>query len=283
MKKLLLLVILFIILNCKYSKLFYDIDPPEILFTSFIDNSNFLIQFNEPIKYLEIYTNKKNLLLNNTFPKANIFLNSDLLEKYQKNDILIKTTDTSNNSKEIKILNIFNNPDPAILSINEIRLKYTKKVDQMISFKVEKDGNLAGIQLNILNKNNKKIVTFENCQVKKNEILKINFIYNKEMKNSNESINFSKNRVIDFVHNKRLSQSNSLILITDYKNTLLDYILYYDSKKKDINELKNNKTFNQYISILKKYNIEKPIYTDIQGNTSKKTILKSQNRYIVKN
>ncbi|HOJ63097.1 MAG TPA: hypothetical protein PLE45_01640 [Spirochaetota bacterium] len=279
MKKLLLLILLFIIFSC-YSASFYDITPPEIIFTTFLEK-DFLIQFNEPVKYLEIYTNQKRLEFINAFPKANIFLNSDMLEKYKPNNIIVKSVDTFNNKGEKEILNVFNNPDPAILSINEIRLKYTKKLNQMISFRVEKEGNLAGLQLNIFIRDKKETITFESCNVRNNEILKINFLYNKDITNR-DTIDFSKSRVVNFEFNKRLSQGSSLIFVVDHKNMLLDYILYYDSKKNSLQELKNKKTFNNYLSLLKKYNITEVCYTDIVGNTSKKTIFKDKNRYLVK-
>ena len=222
MKKLLLLILLFIIFSC-YSASFYDITPPEIIFTTFLEK-DFLIQFNEPVKYLEIYTNQKRLEFINAFPKANIFLNSDMLEKYKPNNIIVKSIDTFNNKGEKEILNVFNNPDPAILSINEIRLKYTKKLNQMISFRVEKEGNLAGLQLNIFIRDKKETITFESCNVRNNEILKINFLYNKDITNR-DTIDFSKSRVVNFEFNKRLSQGSSLIFVVDHKNMLLDYIL----------------------------------------------------------
>jgi len=267
-------------INCNNKIPFYDIDPPEVIFYCFI-NDNFLIQFNEPIESLELILNQKTLFLKNLFPKANIFLTTNIFEKYTKNDLIIKPKDTSGNLSNIELTNIVNNPAPAFLSIKEIRLKYTKKLNQMITFNVEKEGNLAGFKLIIFFNNKREILTFEKSYVNKNENLTLNFLYNKEVENKN-IINFSKSRNIQVTLNKHISQTNSLILITDYNNMLMDYILYYDSNKKSLDKLKNSKNFKTYLDTLNKYNVEQISYFDITGNTSKKTIVKFKNNYIVK-
>jgi hypothetical protein len=239
-----------------------DIDNPELNFVS-IQNNNILFQFNEPITSAVFFINgsfkEKEIKIFNKFPVSNIYLSGT----YFSNDIKIsklkvEAIDSSGN----KLTSIINSPvlnlNPADIKIKEVLLKYSKKKNQQICLKADKSGNLAGYSLVIFNSKSKIIIPFEYNSINLEDELAINFDLIKNA-GSNYSLNFNKKQEKIVISN-RLSIISSLIMLLNNKDEVVDYLLYYNSKKHSLAYYNSDRNFMNYKNELIQRKIEpKPV------------------------
>ena len=278
-----MLLLLMTLISCKQEYNFYDVDGPALDFYTFIGD-DILFQFNEPVSSIKYVLKKNNqqkeLHLNNIFPVANVQIASNFFNKKQKGILQIEAIDTSDNKSLIKMPAPIINIHPAILQIEEVRLKYSKNKKQKIVLKAITSGNTAGYHLILFIRNKKTKVPFLFEHVTKGEKLEICIENLKEKKESNYEIGFSKKN-INLYFKYRLSQTASLFFILNNKDHVLDYFMYYNSKKHPFEYYEGKKYFNKLKNELIVYNIQ-PILFDIAGTTTKKTICKVREKFIIK-
>lgn len=277
-KFLYLVSICFLISSCYKDRSFYDLNCAGFNFYTVI-GKNVCFQFNEPLKKLIVFFDDgRSIVIDNKFPKANFFINCDLFRE-KAGRIRFATTDTSDNKSDIEINASLINTNPALIEISDIRFKYSKKKNQNITLRALSNGSLIGFCLVIFFRNQKIVLPIKDENVSTNDKLIIN-INKDEKSSSNKEIEF-KNKSVSLFFKNRLGQSNGLIYIMDNNNKILDFILYYDSKKCDLTKLKLRNPFKRYISEIEK-NSGSIVITDIKGNTLKKSVIKRGKNFVIK-
>ena len=278
MKKLFLFFL--ILVSCKQKIPFYDLEGP--IFNFFIAKADkTLFQFNEPLSLLKFFIKEnpqENFIFKPKFCKANFLVDSSHFVEKEGQTLVIEAYDTSKNCSLIEIPVPIVNTNPAFLNIKEFQLKYSKKKNQFLILKSCGSGNTSGFSLVFFIKNKKVEVPFKKEDIKNNDELKINFGVQENVES--QEISFSKKNITIY-QKGRLPQTNSFIYIKDNNGQIIDYILYYNSKNKNFEKYKQSKNAKQYIYELKTSNIE-AVFTDINGNSSKKTIIKSGNKFVIK-
>jgi hypothetical protein len=268
-------------MSCRlnYPKI-YDIQGPVLNFYQFVDDK-IIFQFNEPVSNIEFIPEfnpcNKKLYLKNIFPKANCILS----ESFFKNTTIssIKTMDTSGNESNIKITPLAINENPAFIEFDEIQLKYSKKTKQSIILKVSKQGSTKGFKFIYFRSGKKRFISFKEETVSLNTKSKLIINSNKKNDEKNNFINLNSG-LTHIMLKQNLSQSNSMIMLLNNKNEVMDFFLYYNSKNKK-NNRRENKNYIKLLNELKKYGTT-PIENDIAECTIKKSIKKSNGRFIIK-
>lgn len=278
-----LILFIFIILSCKYRKHFYDIDGPVFEFYTLVDY-DILFQFNEPIERIKFNLNGKSenykYEIDNIFPVANIRVPCDFFNSKNEDKLNIEAIDTSGNHSLLAISPPVINNNPILIQIEEINIKYTKKRQQKIVLKALTSGDISGYSLILFIRNRKVIIPFLKEEIEKGEKFYILIDSSKDEYNENFKLSFREKKV-NLIFKYRLSQIYSLIYILDNKNKILDYFYYYDLKKNTLDYYMKNKNFNNMKSELLSYNIVPDIF-DISETTSKKSVIKNGNNFIIK-
>ncbi len=283
MKKYFCLLILFIFtLSCKNKLHFYDVDGPIFDFYKYIDD-NILFQYNEPVKNIKFVLNENNKLnefeANLSFPVANIRVPYDFFKNKNKCLLEITAIDTSGNSSQLIISSPIINNNPVLLQIKEINIKYSEKRKQKIILKTANSGSTTGYKFVLFIHNKKITLPFLYEELKTGDQFEITIDSDKDNYKENYELSFYKKN-IELIFKNRLSLIYSLIYILDDKNNILDYFIYYDLKKKELNYYKTNKNFINLKNELLIHNITPEVF-DISETTSIKNIVKIGNRFVV--
>ena len=99
--------------------------------------------------------------------------------------------------------------------------------------------------------------------------------------NKNELLFSKKNIKIEL--NSRLSDNYGAILIKDYKNNVIDYIIYYNSKKNSLEKLKEKKNYLKIVEEVKNEDmIDLKNIIDINGISINKHIVRVNDRFIIR-
>lgn len=280
MKKVFIVFIscLFVVTGCK-QRSFFDINSPEIIYTTLLPDDNFLIQFNEPITNFEYFINESFDKIDIFFPKSNLQIPVDNLKKIKGKNIMVKASDTSGNLREYEIIKPLINEYPVQLEINEIQLKYSKKSPQKITLKAINSGYTIGYKIFALIRNDIIKFEFNDFYMSKNEKIELIFEPSENEFNNNKKIN--KNKNIIAYKGFRLSPSSSLLYILDNRDKLLDHILYIDTKSNDTDYYRTkSRNFKRgYTEILKI--TQNPVITDVKGTTIRKKIKKHNGKFRV--
>lgn len=282
MKKIILFIIIlhfFISCHFNYPKI-YDIQGPILNFYEFVEDK-VIFQFNEPISTIEFIPefnlDNRRLYYKNIFPKANCIMEQTLFKNATINSI--KTIDTSGNESIINISPLAINENPAFVEFDEIQLKSSKKTKQSIILKASKQGSTKGFKFVYFRSGKKMFIPFKEETVSLNTQSKLIINSNKNNDERNNYINLN-NGLTHLMLKQNLSQTNSMILLLNNKNEVMDFFLYYNSKNKKSNR-RENKNYMRLLNELKKYGIN-PIEFDIAGSTIKKNIKKINGRFIIK-
>lgn len=278
MKKIFLLLIITLLWNCETKSRIYDLSTP-ILEDVFYYKDSIVYQFNEPINNISlnfgkrIYNHKQEQFISNIEFHEDTFKNASTSFK-------ITAFDSSNNKYEQQLSSPIINKTPAKIKINKIRLGYTKKRNQFIELKVFDTGNTDGHHLIIhLFRNKFKLPIVKDTIQLKNKKLTIAINSTKEpIKNT--PINFN-NGSYTLNTPYRLSNTNGTIYIQNHKSEITNYILYYNSKKKDLQKHLQNKSFKKILDEFKAKGIVNPVLTDVNGTTSTKIILNIDNKFVI--
>jgi hypothetical protein len=283
MKNIFFIILLILILfSCKKEDRFYDVDGPKLNFTNQIDDENVVVQFDEPVKDVKCTIvsekNEKTTEIKNKFPTTNIYLKNDFFPQ-KKTKLILDATDTANNNSVIETQTPMINKNPVILKISEIQLKYSKTKDQFIGLKSITSGNISGFSIGFYINSNKYEFQFKDELIKAGSkfIIFLNSVKNSKIENT--EISFS-DKSIKMVLSGKLPQQYSLIYIKNNNDEIVDYLFYYDSKNHPLDYFESKKNFKNLISILKSYEIE-PIVYNVNGNTVKKHIKRSGDKFII--
>ncbi len=282
------LLIIFIILltNCthKIKKSYIDITPPSLSCHMILED-RVLFQFDEPVSNFELFLNNNEKTIDIIkivphIPKNNFFVDSNFFSKNYSN-IIIKVSDTENNENIIEVSKVVINMEETKLSIAMLQLKHSKTNNQKLKIVNRKTGTLDGMKIVILFANAKRIeLPFIDEKIEELNELNFEVIYNKNSNNKNEILFSKKDTKIEL--NSRLSENYGAILIKNYKNEVVDYIIYYNSKKNSLETLHTKKNFIKIMNELKNEpNIDLNKIVDINGISSKRPITRVGNDFVI--
>ncbi|HNZ26254.1 MAG TPA: hypothetical protein PLG34_08705 [Spirochaetota bacterium] len=269
---------IFLSLSCQ-KRYIIDVDAPKVIYQALLKTNDFFIQFNEPINKFEYFIGDSLFRYDINFPKANFLIAGNDLTINSGNKIGVSVCDTSGNCAKFDIEKPVINNNPAVLVFSQLQLKYSKKSPQNIVIRSENSGSTLGYKLVLYVKGKKYEIPFSDQYLKKGEALSISF-EPKEIE-FNGNVTLSKNKNVISFDKFRLSQSYSLIYITDNRNSIVDYFLYYNGKSNEKEYYLNNKTFKKLNSDLSSYGVA-PCAFDIKDSSIKKKIVKTNGKYQIK-
>ena len=286
MKKILILLALNIMLiGCRNDGLpFDDIEGPRFEFY-YYRGDEIIFRFNEPVTEGEIsyYADGhlKSHRFKNRFPLGDIGVNENFFLTGQlplEINLVVKDhiLNTSHTTLSAPVIN----KNPAVLIIKEVRLKYSKKRQQMIKLMCIQEGTISGYGIILFIRGKPLICPFLYKEVKKNQIITLFITSQKDIPLKKYKINPDiKSHTFTFPN--RLSQSTSAIILINHKNQIMDYLFYYNSKKHDLDSYKENRYYQKAERELIIRGI-KPVPFDMAGSTTIKTIIKNRNEYIIR-
>lgn len=277
-KVVLQLVLLFLI-SCSYRQpVVIDLEPPVVT-SFFYHNKDIILQFDEPVvSYNLLFPDGKMFGVNNKFPVANNYMDETVFLDYQNtggdNDVCnIETTDTSGNTSNTEVSIPFVCVNPPILKVAGVRLKYNKKKLQYILLKVERGGDLHGTKLVFYGTRKIREFVFPSVTVgENNRYLYVINEYKKDWASDGQIIP-CKNGDFIIRTDCHFSGTFGVVGVFDYRGELVDYLSYYDSNEKTIDEYLGS----SYYKVLRSFinlNLETPVFTDVKGNTVRKIIVR---------
>ena len=281
-----LLIIFIFLISCtpKLEKSYIDITPPQLSCHLILEN-RILFQFDEPIMEFELLLTSNDETIDTikilpNIPKNNFFIDDTFFKKKYSN-MIIKVADREDNRNLIELKKIIINKDRANPILSLIQLKHSKKSNQRLKLVNTEKGSLDGTTLTFLFANGKKIeMPFIEEEIEKSNELNIEIIYNKNSNYKNELL-YSK-KYIRIELSSRLSDNYGAILIKDYKNNITDYILYYNSKKNDLDKLNKKNNYLKIVNEIKnEENIDFGKIVDINGISIKKPIVRNNGRWFI--
>jgi hypothetical protein len=276
MKRFFLLIILsIIILSCSGEKKFYDVQGPELNFSSQTGDDEVLFQFDEPVSSMSYQFEDGDTTkdVKNNFPVANVYLKDTSFKDKKNKNVKIEATDTSGNVTKKSVKSPVINTNPVNLEICELQLKYSKTKNQYFKIKALSSGDISGFSVGFFIKNQKTEIPFKLEDIQKDTILTVMLNYNKEKEISCSEATFS-DKIISLTKKHRLPQDFSLIYIKNNKDQIVDYIFYFDSKKHQIEDYRKNSSFKKMFYELKSQEI-KPEFFDVTGISIKNPILRN--------
>jgi len=267
-----LYLLILLLFSCRQK--IVDIKPPDFVSYFYHDN-DIIFQFDEPVKFFSIQrkdTNETIQNVENKIPVSNNYTKQSIFTHFNS-EIVINVTDSYTNKNTIIIEKPYIPEVIPEIELKEVYLKPSKTKNQYLTLEIKKPGDLEKYKIFYFSNRNIVLKTFEPVSLKKG-FRKI-IIIQGEPKDT-----IDKNFTI--YDSNKMSQTSGLIGIIDYKNCIVDYLIYYDSSKS-----KNFYEINNYYTKLKAFINENNLLLNdnnflyIDKLTTKNIISKYNNRYFV--
>lgn len=269
------LIILFLSLCSCFQKTpaVIDFDAPVFCGTFYSPDDRIIFQFDEPLKALTLITPKEETFyFENSFPIANMYVESKIFESYQ-NDRCINDTvrltavDTSDNSSTAAVAIPYLNRNPSDLNFLQIRLQHTKKASQKLELCCVSAGSTHGYALHIFHRSTFFTIELPSVSLAEKDVIR--FIF-KLTEDENPVVQkLSSKNYYAVCWNKRLPKTAGFMYITSHKGETVDSFAYYDGNKHSLEEYK---AIAYHKKLFTELNERQEKVFDIRGNTSNKCI-----------
>ena len=274
------LIIQFLSLCCCFQRTptIIDFDAPKFCGFFYSPDGRIIFQFDEPLKTLTLITPKEEkYYFENSFPVANIYMESQIFESYQDvsgmaGKLQLTAVDTSDNSSIVTTTIPYLNKNPVDVKISQIRLQYTKKLPQKLELRCVCNGSSYGYALHIFQRS--KFYTVELPAVEMTTKETFYFIF-KVTEDENPTVRkLNKENYYAVCWNKRLPKTAGFLYLTSHTGEVIDSFAYYDGDKHSLEEYK---VANYHKKLFTEINSRQEKLFDIQGNSAQKCIFINEN------
>ena len=272
------LILSILVMTSCSDKSFYDINPPQLLWSVLTEDNQLLIQFNEPIRRLQYSVGQRIADAVINFPKNNILIPEHELSEIKADTMIITADDTSGHSAEYRIGVPKINKNPAALTIDSLQLRYSNKSPQTITFRSSNSGETTGYKAVFFLRNEFLVIPMDTISLRSGQNITLRFIPAEQDYDGCRI--HSKTQTISF-DRCRMSPSCSAVYILDNHDAVLDYIFYIDTKKNDETYYHEKSRSFQKISQHLTDIIENVQVTDVIGNTIRRPIVKKGDKFVV--